>query len=106
MAQYLDFAGLQVYDTNIKALINNKADIISKTTTQWDTEGLATSVLNTIYVYSDYKTKTVNNATVNIPGIKIGDGTTTISNLPFIDDATVNPKLCLDSGYIAVDYGD
>lgn len=58
------------------------ANIESHTTQEWETLGTVTSSLNTIYVYTDYVDISGNKS----PAIKIGDGTTIISNLPFLGD--------------------
>ena len=39
-----------------------------------------------VIVYTDYKNKIVNNNTVYIPGIKIGNGIDTVQNLPFLGE--------------------
>lgn len=53
-----------------------------KTTAEWDAGQTTISEAGAIYVYSDYKQY----HGADVPGIKVGNGTTTIPNLPFITD--------------------
>lgn len=43
-----------------------------------------------IIIYSNYKTKDVNGQTVNVPGIKIGNGNAYVQDLAFIGDDLAN----------------
>lgn len=56
------------------------AKVYYKTTAEWEAGSATISEAGAIYVYSDYKRFD----DADIPGIKVGNGTTTISNLPFI----------------------
>lgn len=49
-------------------------NLIVKTTAEWQSTPSYIPPKDTILVYSDYGTLTVNNHTYNIPGIKIADG--------------------------------
>lgn len=55
--------------------------VLSNTTEGWNSFPELVGKENYIYVYTDYKT--VDN--VNVPGLKIGDGTTLLADLPFVD---------------------
>lgn len=57
------------------------ATVYYNTTENWNESGDVVSEENTIYVYTDYK----ETESGTIAGIKVGDGKTTISNLPFND---------------------
>lgn len=59
----------------------NLATVYYDTTENWHESGDVVSEKNVIYVYTDYKE--TDDGT--IVGIKVGDGETTISNLPFND---------------------
>ena len=77
-------SGYQAFEAQIQGINNmliGKANIIVKTTAEWRSN-LAVSQTNTFYVYSD---RTVENG-ILYPGIKVGDGTSYIVDLPFIDD--------------------
>lgn len=68
--------------TAIQETIGTKPDMYTQTTAEWSESGNIRSRANVIYVYSDY----YNQNGEQIPAIKIGDGITTINNLPFITD--------------------
>lgn len=57
-------------------------DIISDTTSGWDKKQTIVSKQDCIYIWTDYRTI---DGTV-IPGIKVGDGSTKVVDLPFITD--------------------
>lgn len=63
--------------------INN---IRYKTTAEWDENLTLISSAGVIYIYSDHITKEIDGQTVVIPGLKVGDGTSYLIDLPFIDD--------------------
>lgn len=57
--------------------------IIVKTKAEWAAVPTLMSTRNTLYVYSDYRQEEVSGETVNIPRVKIGDGTAYVIDLPF-----------------------
>ena len=57
-----------------------RKEIVSATTEEWNSKPTRVSVKDIVYVYTDYKV--VNGK--NVPGLKIGDGTTYLIDLPFI----------------------
>ena len=81
---YLSLAGLAYYDSKVKSRLGQKLGALSGTTAQWNAQASLVSEANVLYIYTDYKTKTVSGNTVNIPGLKIGDGTTYLIDLPFV----------------------
>lgn len=54
------------------------------TTATWNSTPTLVAEKGHIYVYSDYDTKEVEGETVNIPALKIGDGTSYLIDMPFI----------------------
>lgn len=76
---------------NNVTLIGNKttADlgiVLSDTTANWNNQSSLITTENTIYVYRDFKTIDNGNGTYSIfPGIKIGDGTSYLIDMPFAD---------------------
>ena len=63
----------------------NTKHIFSKTTAEWNNEFLYIPKKGDICIYSDYLITTNENGDkINSPALKIGDGITTIINLPFI----------------------
>ena len=75
---YLNTDGLYHFWTGIKPK--------SGTTSYWETHGNVTSTKDVLYVYTDWKQNSDNE---DIPGIKVGDGVSNISDLPFTDDIWV-----------------
>jgi len=56
------------------------------TTAQWATQTTTVSQPNTIYIYTDHRTKSDGNGgTINIPGFKLGDGSAYVVDLPFLN---------------------
>jgi len=60
--------------------------VISNTTEYWEEHPSIISKKNTFYVYTDYRAI----SGVNIPDIKLGDGTTPVVDLPFIDATLID----------------
>lgn len=60
---------------------SSAANVISHTTAEWNSNPLLVSSEGTLYVYTDYKT--LDNG-VSVPGIKVGDGSAYVVDLPFI----------------------
>ena len=60
--------------------------ILSKTSAEWRLNPNLVSAKDQIYVFSDARSY-VNNSgdTIYVPGIKIGDGTTYVMDLPFVN---------------------
>ena len=56
-----------------------RKEVLSNTTAGWNADPYLVSVKDTIYVYTDYKT----DHGQSIPAMKIGDGSTRLSELPF-----------------------
>lgn len=55
---------------------------ISKTTAEWNATPALISQKNIFYIYTDYQQTEQGK---NIPGIKVGDGTSYLIDLPFVD---------------------
>lgn len=53
------------------------------TTAYWSKQTSLVSEKDCLYVYIDWKTKTVDGAEVDVPGFKIGDGMAYVVDLPF-----------------------
>lgn len=66
----------------IELQIGKKAEVYSQTVDEWAESGNIRSRKDVIYIYSDYK----NQNGVQIPGFKVGNGSTFINELPFITD--------------------
>ncbi len=59
------------------------------TTENWERKGQVISERGAIYIYSDYFNDQDQSYADGIPAIKVGDGVSYISSLPFITDAFV-----------------
>lgn len=69
----------------VKLGSSESAEVIYRTTAEWNERRSEISKLNVMYVYTDYKTEyDENNVATYIPGIKLGDGKAYVANLPFI----------------------
>lgn len=69
----------------IQTIVSNEAHIYYATTSQWGSSPLVATTRGALYIYSDYRTAIIDGNAVNVPGIKVGDGTTYVNDLPFID---------------------
>ena len=78
-----------IYDNqhwNVLGDITGK-NIMVGTTAEWEVKSSYIAPADTIIVYSDRGTyKDSNNNTITVPGIKISDGLSYISGLPFVGD--------------------
>lgn len=71
---------------SITRAMQSGAGIRIKKTEEWNAETSYIPPFTQIVVYSDYSRETLDDGTViDVPNIKIGDGTTYIVDLPFID---------------------
>lgn len=68
--------------TQYNTRIRSKSD----TTANWIEQRTFVPLAGEIIIYTDYETKIENNKTINIPGIKVGDGSTYGIDLPFVND--------------------
>ncbi len=75
----------------INSILNEKANIYVKTTRQWNEDISLIGETNSFYIYTDrgYREDEEGNI-INIPGIKIGDGSSYLIDLPFIDETFYN----------------
>ena len=74
-------------DDTINEILQNNAYIEAKTTNGWSRSPYKISESNIFYIYTDrYKKSDGHGNMINIPGIKIGDGSSYLIDLPFVDD--------------------
>lgn len=71
-------------NSNFSSLDTSKITYLSNTQAYWDAQTTLVSSANVLYIYTDHSTVTQGTTTINVPGIKIGDGTTLVVNLPFV----------------------
>ena len=88
MPKYLDSDGVAYLWRKINNNLNNKLIYYSKRKAQWDLDKNFISQKNILYIYSDYKILDKDGEQIFIPGLKIGDGTTYLIDLPFINNTT------------------
>lgn len=78
---------IQTQINDINNSLEGKASIQMKTTAQWRESIDTIGELNTFYIYTDRETEEDGEGNIiNIPGIKVGDGTSYLVDLPFVDD--------------------
>lgn len=71
----------------INNALENKASIYVKTTSEWNQQIGMIGQPNTFYIYTDrIKKEDDQGNIINYPGIKVGDGTSYLIDLPFVDD--------------------
>jgi len=71
--------------------IEGLKEVYYGTTQEWNNEQALVPAAGAVYVYSDYQTLTdQNNNITYYPNIKIGDGATLLSQLPFLTAGSVS----------------
>lgn len=93
MPKYLDPDGVAYLWRKIKNNLNNKMIYYSKTKSEWNLNRDFISQKNVLYIYTDYKTIEKDGEQILIPGLKIGDGTTYLIDLPFVNDTSRGSEL-------------
>lgn len=86
VAERIQFINQQLADMDQS--LNKKATIVMKTVAEWDQDTPIdyVSEQNTFYIFSDLRQERDSQGNITYyPGIKIGDGTTYLADLPFID---------------------
>lgn len=67
--------------------LGKKANIYARTKEEWELERDIIAQENTFYVYTDREVKTDEDGNkIYYPGIKVGDGSSYLIDLPYIDD--------------------
>lgn len=71
----------------INDALEGKAGMQVKTTAQWRQQIDTIGQLNTFYIYTDRSQKEDDQGNIiNYPGIKVGDGSSYLVDLPFVDE--------------------
>lgn len=83
MPKYLDSDGVAYLWRKLKNNLSNKMVYYSKKRADWDADRDMVSQKDVLYIYSDYKLIEQDGKQIYIPGIKIGDGTSYLIDLPF-----------------------
>lgn len=91
MPKYLDPSGVAFLWGKLKNNLNDKLTYYSKKKEQWDADFETISEKGVLYIYSDYKTLQKDGKQILLPGIKIGDGTSYLIDIPFLNNS--NPEL-------------
>lgn len=83
MPKYLDSDGVAYLWRKLKNNLSNKMVYYSKKKADWDADRDMVSQKDVLYIYSDYKLIEQDGKQIYMPGIKIGDGTSYLIDLPF-----------------------
>ena len=83
MPKYLDSDGVAYLWRKLKNNLSNKMIYYSKKKADWDADRDMVSQKDALYIYSDYKLIEQDGKQIYMPGIKIGDGTSYLIDLPF-----------------------
>lgn len=83
MPKYLDSDGVAYLWRKLKNNLSNKMIYYSKKKADWDANRDLVSQKDALYIYSDYKLIEQDGKQIYMPGIKIGDGTSYLIDLPF-----------------------
>lgn len=83
--KYLDPLGVSRLWREIKDITKHHLVYYSKTTQEWNEDIHLLSQKDVLYIYVDYKTIQQNGEEIVLPGLKIGDGTSYLIDLPFLN---------------------
>lgn len=76
----------QVYTDYNNQRIKISDTVLSKTSAEWILDHDLVSIKDQVYIFSDARSYVNNNGeTVYVPGIKVGDGTSNVVDLPFVN---------------------
>ncbi len=89
MPKYLDPEGVSYLWSKIKNLSKKNLVYYSNSTYDWNKNPLLISEKNVLYIYTDYKRIRDGNEEILIPGLKVGDGSTYLIDLPFLNSAAM-----------------
>lgn len=96
-------ANQDIHITAAERILWNAGRVITKTTVEWNAETSYIPAAGYICVYSDYTTTTdASGNVINIPALKVGDGTTYIVDLPFMVGTHVQEALDIHINNTAV----
>ena len=71
-------------NANFSFLDTSKITYFSDTTANWATKTSLISTAGVFYIYTDYQIINQGSSVTNVAGVKIGDGTTYVVDLPFV----------------------
>lgn len=71
--------------SEIQRIIDSAAHVYYRTTAGWNEQPSLIAERGAIYVYSDHSSAIVDGQTKSVPGIKVGDGTSYLLDMPFLD---------------------
>lgn len=89
MHKYLDPEGVSYLWSKIKNISKKNLVYYSNSTYDWNKNPLLISEKNVLYIYTDYKRIRDGNDEILIPGLKVGDGSTYLIDLPFLNSAAI-----------------
>ena len=71
--------------SEIQRIIDSAAHIYYRTTAGWNEQPSLISERGAIYVYSDHSSTIIDGQAKSVPGIKIGDGSSYLLDMPFVE---------------------
>lgn len=91
-----------VYDGEKWNIMGDAAgqNIMFGTTAEWQARYNFVAPRGTIMIYTNHGTVEINGATIAVPGIKVGDGSTPSIDLPFVGDAVKQELLIIINNHI------
>ena len=74
--------------SEIQRIIDSAAHIYYQTTAGWNEQPSLIAERGAIYVYSDHSSAIIDGQAKSVPGIKVGDGTSYLLDMPFLDSGS------------------
>lgn len=96
MPKYLDTAGVSYLWSKIVNLQKNKLIYYSKTKEQWNANKWIIAEKDVLYIYNNYKVVEKDGKEFFLPGLKFGDGSSYLIDLPFLNKTSDIQQILLD----------
>lgn len=96
MPKYINEQGIAYLWRKIENKVENDLIYASKTSAEWNADRYMISEKNVLYIYTDFKTIEKDGEEYFLPGLKFGDGTSYLIDLPFLnsgDNSEINEIL-------------
>lgn len=93
---YLNNDGIAYLWSKLENKLQDNLVYNSKTTAQWNSDITTISEKGVLYIYTDFKTIEQDGKEFLLPGLKLGDGTSYLIDLPFLNDNSNLNQMLLD----------
>ncbi len=96
MPKYMNQVDVAYLWRKLQNQTKNNLIYYSKSAQQWNLDISIISEKNVLYIYTNYKTIEQDGEEILLPGLKVGDGTSYLIDLPFLnseDNSAINQQI-------------